>query len=89
MTELTAEQIVERIAHANGIEPAVMRQRIEQVISQPHFSLCADRLSEGEHSLEERIVALEAKLYDVMVPQFIGWQWDGDGYWNIRLLGKK
>ena len=30
MAGLTAEQIIERIANANGVEPEVMRQQIER-----------------------------------------------------------
>lgn len=44
MAELTANQIIERIANANGVEPAVMRQQMEQALrntiadtTQPHL----------------------------------------------------
>lgn len=32
MTGLTADQIIERIADANDVEPTVMRQQIEQAL---------------------------------------------------------
>ena len=48
MARLTAKQIIERIANANGIEPAIMRQQIEQALqniiadtAQPHSFMLA------------------------------------------------
>lgn len=48
MAGLTADQIIERIANANGVEPAVMRQQIEQALqniiadpTQPHCYMLA------------------------------------------------
>ena len=70
MAGLTAEQIIERIAYANGAEPAVMRQQIDQTLqnmiadtTQPHSFMLADL--------------------------FPGWEWDGEGYWNLRLHREK
>ena len=96
MAGLTADQIIERIANANGVEPAVMRQRIERALqsilvdtNQPHCFMLADRFSGGQPTVDELVVALEYELYNAMMPVFPGWEWDGVGYRNIRLLGKK
>ena len=82
MTGFTADQIVQRIANANGAAPEVMRKRIEQVI---------ERVGADTENLayDERIIALEHELYDGLMPGFPGWEWDGDGYRNIRLTGEK
>ena len=96
MAGLTADQIVERIANANGIEPAVMRQQIEQSLqniiadtTQPHSFMLADLFTGGKPTGDELVVALEYELCNAMMPRFPGWEWDGEGYRNIRLLGKK
>lgn len=96
MTGLTADQIIERIANANGVEPAVMQQLIEQAIeniiadtNQPHAFMLANMFPDGKPSVDELVVALEQELYDAMMPKFPGWEWDGNGYRNIRLLGRK
>jgi len=96
MAGLTADQIIERIANANGIEPAVMRQQLEQALvniiadpTQPHCFMLTDLFPGGNPTVDEFVVALEYELYDAMMPQFPGWQWDGEGYRNIRLFGKK
>lgn len=95
MEGLTAEQIIERIANANGIEPAVMREQIEQAlqnimvdISQPHSDMLADLFPGRKPTVDELVVTLEYELYDAMMPKFPGWEWDGEGYRNIRLLKK-
>lgn len=53
MAGLTAEQIIERIANANGVEPAIMRQQIEQALqviladtTHPHCLMLADLFPE-------------------------------------------
>ena len=91
MAESTAEQIIERIANANGVEPAVMRQQIEQALqniiadtSQPHSFMLADLFSGGKPTVDELVVALEYELYDTMMPKFSRWKWDGKGYRNTR-----
>lgn len=96
MTGLTADQIIERIANANGIEPEAMRQQIEQTLqkiisdtAQPHSFMLADLFPGGTPTVDELVVALESELYNNMMPTFPGWEWDGDGYRNIDLLGKK
>jgi len=96
MARLTADQIIERIANANGSEPAVMRQRIEQALrniiadaAQPHSLMLADLFPGGRPTVDELVVALEDELYDAMMPKFPGWEWDGEGYWNISVPGKK
>lgn len=96
MAGLTADQIIERIANANGAEPAVIRKRIEQAIqniiadtTQPHAFMLADLFSGGNPTVDELVVALEYALYDAMMPRFPGWEWDGEGYRNIGSLGKK
>ena len=82
MTGFTADQIVQRIANANGVAPEVMRKRIEQVI---------ERVGADTENLayDERIIALEHELHDALMPEFPGWEWDGDGYRNIRLTREK
>jgi len=95
LTGLTADQIIERIANANGVEPPVMRQQIEQAIqniiadtSQPHSFMLKDLFPNGKPTVDELVVALEYELYDAMMPRFPGWEWDGEGYRNIRLFKK-
>ena len=96
MEGLTADQIIERIANANGVNPAEMRQLIEQALhniifdhTQPHSFMLADLFSNEKPTVDELVVLLEYRLYDAMMPTFPGWKWDGEGYRNIRLLGKK
>ena len=95
MGGLTADQIVERIANANGFEPAVMRQQITQALqniiedtSQPHSFMLSDLFPCGKPTVDELVVALEYELYDAMMPLLPGWEWDGEGYRNIRLSGR-
>ena len=90
MAGMSAGQIIERIANTNGIEPAVMRQQMEQVFqniisdtAQPHSSMLEDLFPGGKPTLDELVVALEYELYDAMMPRFPGWEWDGEGYRNI------
>lgn len=96
MAGLTADQIVERIAKANGAEPAAMRQQIEQALrkiladtTQPHSFMLADLFPGGRPTVDELVVALEDALYDAMMPTFPGWEWDGGGYRNMKLTGRK
>ena len=91
MARLTADQIVERIANANGTDPDVMRQQIEQALrniiadtTRPHSSMLAALFPGVEVTADELIVALEQELYDAMMPNFPGWVWDGEGYRNIQ-----
>jgi len=93
MAGLTADEIIERIANANGTEPAEMRQQIEQALknirvdtSQPYSFLLADLFPGGNPTVDELVVALEYVLYDTMMPILPGWEWDGEGYRNIRFL---
>lgn len=95
MVGLTAEQIIERIANANGAEPEVMRRKIEQALqniiadtTQPHCYMLADLFPGGKPTTEELVVALEYDLYNAMMPTFPGWEWDGDGYRNTKSTGK-
>lgn len=95
MAGLTADQIIERIANTNGVEPAVMRQQIEQALqniiadtTQPHSFMLADLFPGGKPTVDELVVALEYELYDAMMPRFPGWVWDGEGYWNAELFEK-
>lgn len=93
MAGLTADQIIERIANANGIESAVMRQQIEQALqniledtARPHSFMLADQFPGGKPTADELVVALEYELYDAMMPKLPGWEWDGRGYRNTGLL---
>ena len=93
MAGLTADQIIARIA--NGIEPAVMRQQIEQTLqdiivdtTQPHSYMLANLFPGGKPTVDEFVVALEYELYDAMMPILTGWEWDREGYRNIRLPEK-
>ncbi len=92
----SADQIIEKIANANNMEPGVLRQQIEQAIqnimtdtTQPHSLMLADLFPNGVPTTDEFVVALEEELYEALMPKFPGWEWDGVGYRNIRLLGKK
>lgn len=96
MAGSTADQIIERIANANSVEPTTMRQQIEQSLqniiadtTQPDSSMLADLFPISKPTVDELVVALEYELYDAMMPRFPGWEWDGEGYRNIKLLGKK
>ena len=96
MAGLTADQIIERIANANGVEPAGMRSWIDQALrnilldaNQPHYFMLAELFPDGQPTVDELVVALEYELYDAMLPTFPGWEWDGVGYRNIRAYGKK
>ena len=75
MTESTADRIIKRIAIANGAEPAVMRQQIEQALQsiiadtvQPHSLMLANLFPGGKPTVDELVVALEYELYDAMIP---------------------
>lgn len=92
MAGLTADQIIERIANANGVEPAVMRQQIEQTLkniiadtTQPHSIMLADLFPNGKPTVDELVTALEYELYDAMMPSFPGWEWDGEGYVSLSI----
>ena len=94
MEGLTADQIIERFANANGTEPAQIRQQIEQtlqniitVTAQPDCFMMAHLFSDDKPTTDELIVALEYELYNVMMPSFPGWTWDEEGYQNNHLLG--
>ena len=93
MAGLTAEQIIERIANANGVEPEVMRQQIEKALqniiddtTQPHSFMLTDLFHGGKPTVDELVVALEYELYGSMMPVFPGWEWDGEGYRNTKFL---
>ena len=96
MAGLTADQIIERIANANGVKPAVMRQQIEQALrnilddaTRPHSVMLADLFFGNEPTVDELVVALEHELYDTMMPMLRGWEWDGEGYRNTGCWGQK
>ncbi len=91
-----ADQIIQRIAKANGTSPEKMRSQIDAAlehivrdISQPHGSMMEDLFPGGRPTTDEFVVALEQELYDSMIPKYEGWEWDGDGYRNIALPGRK
>ena len=95
MAGLTANQIIERIANANGAEPEVMRQQIQQAIqniiddtTQPHSSMLTELFLGRKPTVDELVVALEHELYDAMMPEYSDWEWDRDGYRNIRVREK-
>jgi len=94
--KLIADQIIERIANANGISPEVMRSQIDAALeniigdtSMPHGCMLEDLFPDGRPTTDELVVTLEQELYDSMMPQYEGWEWDGAGYRNIALLGRK
>ncbi len=89
-----AAQIIERIAKANGASPEEMRSQIDAALehiftSQPHGFMLEDLFPDGRPTTDEFVVALEQELYDAMVPKYEGWEWDGAGYRNTALLGRK
>jgi len=91
-----ADQIIERIANANGTSPDVMRRQIDAALenimrdtSQPHGFMMEDLFPDGRPTTDEFVVALEQELYDSMMPEYEGWKWDGAGYRNIVLFGRK
>ena len=95
MAGLTADQIIERIANGNGVEPAEMRQQMERALqniiddtSSPHSFMLADLFPGGKPTVDEMVVAFEYELYEAMMPKHPGGEWDGEGYRNISLFGK-
>jgi len=87
----TADQIIERIANANGTSPEAMRQQLGQALhriitdtSQPHSFMLAALFPGIEPTVDELVVALEYELYEAMMPSCPGWVWDGAGYRNIQ-----
>ena len=87
MAELSAVQIVERIANANGTEPNQMRKQIEENLQNmisnpgnPYFSLVAELFPDEMPSMDELIVEMQYELYEELLPTFPGWKWDGEGY---------
>lgn len=79
MAGSTADQIIERIANANGVKPAVMRQQIEQALqniiadtTQPHSFMLKDLFSGSKPTVDEVVVALEYELYNAMMPRSPG-----------------
>ena len=91
MAASTADQILCRIANANGIQPAVLREQIEQVLqtisvdaTKPHAFMLQDLFPNGKPTVDEFVVAMEAALYDARMPVLPGWEWDGTGYRKIR-----
>ncbi|MBE6885454.1 MAG: hypothetical protein E7486_00765 [Ruminococcaceae bacterium] len=96
MAEFTANQIIERIANANGIEPEVMEQQIRQALqniiadtTQPHSLMLTDLFPGGEPTVDEFVIALECELYDAMIPRSPRRERDGAENQNIRLPKKK
>ena len=92
MAGLSADQIIERIANANGIEPTVMRRKIEKALqniiadtTQPHSNMLKELFTDRKLTVDELVIALEYELYHAMMPKFPGWEWDGEGYRNIWL----
>ena len=84
MTGSTADQIIARIANANGTEPAVMRRLIEQALqniiadtSHPHSYMLADLFPGGNPTVNELVVALEYEFYAAMIPGFCEWDKEG------------
>ncbi len=91
-----ADQIIERIAKANGTSPEIMRSQIDAALehivrdtSQPHWFMMEDLFPNGRPTTDEFVIALEQELYDSMMPEYVGWEWDGAGYRNIALFGRK
>ena len=91
MARRTADQIIERIANANGTAPEEMRQQIGQALrsiitdtEHPHSFMLAALFSGIAPTVDELVVALEDELYEAMMPSFPGWVWDGAGYRNIQ-----
>ena len=79
MAELPADTIIERIANVYGVEPAVMRQQIEQALqniiadtSQPHSFMLADLFPGGKPTVDEFVTLLENELHDAMMTRFLG-----------------
>lgn len=92
MAGLSADQIIERIANANGMEPTVMRRKIEKALqniiadtTQPHSNMLKELFTDRKLTVDELVIALEYELYHAMMPKFPGWEWDGEGYRNIWL----
>ena len=96
MAGSTAAQIIERLANANGVEPAEMRKQIGQALvniaadtTRPHSDMLNRLFPGGDPTVDELVVALEYELYEAMLPTLPGWEWDGAGYRNIKLFRRK
>ena len=92
MPRSTADQIITRIANANGMAPALMRQYIENALHeilteniQPYSFMLEDLFPNGAPTVDAFVEALEYELYEAMMPTLPGWEWDGSGYRNISL----
>lgn len=92
MAGLSADQIIERIANANGIDPTVMRRKIEKALqniiadtTQPHSDMLKELFPDRKPTVDELVIALEYELYHAMMPKIPGWEWDGEGYRNVWL----
>lgn len=90
MARLSADQIIERIANANDMQPEVLRKQIEKACqnilsdnARVHCVMLADLFPAGNPTVDELVVALEYELYDAMMPRFAGWEWDGEGYRRV------
>ena len=82
MTRSTADQIIERIANAKGLEPAVMRQQLEQALqniiadtTNPSCSILAELFPGGKPTVDEFVVKLECLLYTMMIPGYPEQRW--------------
>ena len=91
-----ASQIIERIANANGMSPEGLRNQIDAALTRivgdtslPHGVMLGRLFPHGRPTTDEFVVALEYELYDAMMPKYEGWEWDGAGYRNIALYGRK
>ena len=81
MSRPTADQIIGRIANANGVRPELMRGYIENVLQElitdtadPYSLMLADLFPGGPPTVDELVEALEYELYETMMPIFPGWE---------------
>ena len=96
MAGFTAEQILKRIADANGVDPADMRQQIEEALqniaadsSQPHSYMLRDMFPNGRPTVDEFVVALELELYNNLMPKASWWDKLRIRHRKRKLYGKR
>ena len=78
MVKKKADQIIERIAKARGVDAAVMRQQIEDSLqniiadtTQPHSIMLRDLFPYGMPTVDEFVVLMEDSLYNTLVPDYL------------------
>lgn len=94
MLKTKADQIIQRIADANGVDPSIMRLQIEEALknilgdfTQPHSFMLADLFPGGAPTVDELVVMLEFELYATMMPGAPGWEAEEESFPGAQSSG--